>query len=63
MWDQLSTNISEFSHVPAGMNMLFLDGHVEFKRYDKTTNDYPMSPLFAALIGGINDKVLEYCPH
>jgi prepilin-type N-terminal cleavage/methylation domain-containing protein/prepilin-type processing-associated H-X9-DG protein len=61
MWDQISTNISEFSHVPAGMNVLFLDGHVEFKRYDKTTSDYPMSPIYAALNGGIEDKVLAYC--
>lgn len=61
-WDQVSTNISEFSHVPAGMNVLYLDGHVEFKRYDKNTTDYPMSPIYAALNGGIEDKALEYCP-
>jgi prepilin-type N-terminal cleavage/methylation domain-containing protein/prepilin-type processing-associated H-X9-DG protein len=61
MWDQISTNISEFSHVPAGMNVLFLDGHVEFKRYDKTTSDFPMSPIYAALNGGIEDRELVYC--
>lgn len=61
-WDQISTNISEFSHVPAGMNVLFLDGHVEFKRYDKTTSSYPMSPIYAALNGGIEDQALAYCP-
>ena len=47
MWDQVSTNITDFSHVPAGINVLFLDGHVEFKRYEKTTSDFPMSPLYA----------------
>jgi prepilin-type N-terminal cleavage/methylation domain-containing protein/prepilin-type processing-associated H-X9-DG protein len=61
MWDQVSTNISEFNHAPAGMNVLYLDGHVEFKRYDKTSSDYPTSPIYAALIGGIEDTVLEYC--
>jgi prepilin-type N-terminal cleavage/methylation domain-containing protein/prepilin-type processing-associated H-X9-DG protein len=60
-WDQLSTSISEFSHVPAGINVLYLDGHVEFKRYDKTTSDFPMSPLYAALNGGIADASMPYC--
>jgi prepilin-type N-terminal cleavage/methylation domain-containing protein/prepilin-type processing-associated H-X9-DG protein len=61
MWDQVSTDITEFSHVPAGINVLFLDGHVEFKRYNKTTSDYPMSPLYAAMNGGIKDKPMAYC--
>jgi prepilin-type N-terminal cleavage/methylation domain-containing protein/prepilin-type processing-associated H-X9-DG protein len=61
-WDQLSTAISEFSHVPAGINVLFLDGHVEFKRYDKTSNDWPMSAIYAALNGGITDIAYDYCP-
>jgi len=61
-WDQISTNITEFSHVPAGMNVLYLDGHVEFKRYDKNTSDFPMSPIYAALNGGLSDVTLEYCP-
>jgi prepilin-type N-terminal cleavage/methylation domain-containing protein/prepilin-type processing-associated H-X9-DG protein len=60
-WDQVSTDITEFSHVPAGINVLYLDGHVEFKRYDKTTSDYPMSPLYAAMNGGIKDKPMPYC--
>ncbi len=61
MWDNESTLISLYNHVPAGINVLFLDGHVEFKRYDKNTSDFPMSPLYAALSGGIPTKALEYC--
>jgi prepilin-type N-terminal cleavage/methylation domain-containing protein/prepilin-type processing-associated H-X9-DG protein len=61
-WDQVSTNITEFSHVPAGMNVLFLDGHVEFRRYDKKTKNFPMSPIYAALNGGIEAFPLPYCP-
>jgi prepilin-type N-terminal cleavage/methylation domain-containing protein/prepilin-type processing-associated H-X9-DG protein len=61
-WDQISTNITEFSHVPAGMNVLFLDGHVEFRRYDKKTDNFPMSPIYAALNGGIEPTPLAYCP-
>jgi prepilin-type N-terminal cleavage/methylation domain-containing protein/prepilin-type processing-associated H-X9-DG protein len=62
MWDQISTNITEFSHVPAGQNVMYLDGHVEFKRYDKTSNEFPVSPMYAAINGAVEDKVLDYCP-
>jgi prepilin-type N-terminal cleavage/methylation domain-containing protein/prepilin-type processing-associated H-X9-DG protein len=34
MWDNLSTTAFTFNHVPGGSNVLFLDGHVEFQRYD-----------------------------
>ena len=61
MWDQLSTEISEFSHVPAGQNCLYLDGHVEFERYDMGTTEFPFSPLFAAISGGFDQKQLPYC--
>lgn len=62
MWDQISTDITEFSHVPAGQNILYLDGHVSFVRYEKGSTKYPASPLYAALNGGIDPKELDYCP-
>ena len=62
IWDQISTNITEFSHVPAGQNVLFLDGHVEFYRYDKTSVAFPVSPMYAAVNGGVDDKALAWCP-
>ncbi len=61
MWDQLSTQITQFNHVPAGMNVLYLDGHVEFKRYDRTTSDFPMSPLYAALNNSLPAISPAYC--
>jgi prepilin-type N-terminal cleavage/methylation domain-containing protein/prepilin-type processing-associated H-X9-DG protein len=62
IWDQISTNIAEFSHVPAGQNVLFLDGHVEFFRYNKSSTQFPVSPMYAAVNGGVDDKALDYCP-
>ena len=62
MWDQISTDITEFSHVPAGQNVLYLDGHVEFIRYEKGSTKFPTSPLYAALNGGVEAKELVYCP-
>jgi prepilin-type N-terminal cleavage/methylation domain-containing protein/prepilin-type processing-associated H-X9-DG protein len=62
MWDQLSTDITDFSHVPAGQNVLYLDGHVEFIRYEKGSTEFPTSPLYAALNGGVVGKEFAYCP-
>ena len=33
MWDNVSSDVARFNHVPGGSNILFMDGHVEFKRY------------------------------
>jgi len=34
MWDQINKNVKDFFHVPGGANVLYMDGHVEFKRYN-----------------------------
>lgn len=33
LWDVASTVPALYNHVPGGSNVLFMDGHVEFKRY------------------------------
>lgn len=33
MWDHATTKLIDFSHVPGGGNVLYLDGHVAFLRY------------------------------
>ena len=33
MWDNVTTNIANFNHVPGGANILYMDGHVDFVRY------------------------------
>jgi prepilin-type processing-associated H-X9-DG protein len=62
MWDQISTDVSEFSHVPSGQNVLFLDGHVSFTRYDRGSTAFPTSPLYAAVNGGVEEVGKVYCP-
>ena len=62
MWDQISTDVSEFSHVPAGQNVLYLDGHVAFNRYDRGSTAFPTSPLYAAVNGGVEEVTKAYCP-
>jgi prepilin-type N-terminal cleavage/methylation domain-containing protein/prepilin-type processing-associated H-X9-DG protein len=39
----------QFSHLPGGANVLYMDGHVQFLRYP---SEWPVSPLFAGVIGG-----------
>jgi len=45
-WDVVMTKPEEFSHIPAGGNVLYMDGHVEFIRYPM---EFPMSENFAAM--------------
>jgi len=50
MYDQLSTNPSAYNHVPGGSNVLYMDGHVEFARYDPFGKG-PCNEIMARLIG------------
>lgn len=36
MFDTVSTDSQMMNHVPGGSNVLFMDGHVEFRKYDVT---------------------------
>jgi len=45
--DILSTDVTDYNHVPGGGNFLFLDGHVEYLRYP---SDFPATRAFAALV-------------
>jgi len=48
MFDQMSTVVGEFNHIPGGCNVLYMDGHVEFIRYP---GKFPLTPFFAYIVG------------
>ena len=48
-WDHVSTNVGDFSHVPGGANVLYLDGHVDFLRYPG--DRFPLTPDSARIFG------------
>ena len=53
-WDTIDTNPgnpsgTSFNHVPGGGNVLYLDGHVEFLRYQRD-GEFPINGLFAAVV-------------
>ena len=48
MWDTISGDpdqlLSEFNHIPGGCNVLYMDGHVEFVKYQ---TKFPVTSFFA----------------
>ncbi len=52
MADGVSVTLTEFNHIPGGSNILFMDGHVEFKRYDEQ-GPGPINGPCASLVGTI----------
>ena len=50
LWDQVSTEVSDFNHVPGGANVLYMDGHVKFVKYP---GEFPVSRALAVGAGAI----------
>ena len=50
MADVPSTIPSEYNHVPGGSNVLYLDGHVAFVKYEQGAPSYPD---YARVVGGL----------
>jgi prepilin-type N-terminal cleavage/methylation domain-containing protein/prepilin-type processing-associated H-X9-DG protein len=48
-------NGASFNHVPGGGNVLYLDGHVQWIRYERN-NDYPINELLGSTIAYVNEK-------
>jgi len=47
MWDNVASDVKFFNHVPGGSNVLYMDGHVEFKTYPSAP---PMNRTAAVFI-------------
>ncbi|NLV42093.1 MAG: type II secretion system protein [Candidatus Hydrogenedentes bacterium] len=52
MGDGVSVSISEFNHIPGGSNFLYMDGHVEFIRYQEQ-GPAPVNGVIASFFGTI----------
>lgn len=58
MWDLISTNptgSAQYNHVPGGGNVLYMDGHVGWLKYD-ALGDFPINRAFGAAVlwaGGV----------
>ncbi len=52
MWDLISINpngAGEYNHVPGGGNVLYMDGHVAWSKYD-ALGDFPVNNAFGASV-------------
>ncbi len=52
MFDRLATNAKDFNHIPGGANVLYMDGHTDFQRYDKK-GPAPANGDVANIIGAV----------
>ncbi len=50
MWDAVSTFVAAYNHLPGGSNILYLDGHVAFQRYDEN-GPAPCNGPLAKVVG------------
>ena len=53
MMDIVATNTDHFNHVPGGCNVLYLDGHVEFVRYEPFPGGTPPVTQDMAVAAGL----------
>lgn len=54
MFDNISSNVKYFNHVPGGSNVLYMDGHVEFSRYPSRLA--PTNRGMALFLGTLLDR-------
>ena len=53
MWDLVSANPALYNHIPGGSNVLYMDGHVEFLRYNPPSTPAPVTGGFAGIVGAL----------
>ena len=54
MFDQIGTMASMFNHVPGGSNVLYMDGHVQFVKYQEKGGTPPLTGRVAAACSALN---------
>lgn len=62
LWDHLTTEVIAVAHIPGGINVLYMDGHVEFHRYPGER--FPTTNVSAQIMGRYNwlfDGLGESC--
>lgn len=55
MWDRVDLDTQRMSHEGRGINILFMDGHVEYEPYDPRSSSHysPMTSVYAEVFGTI----------
>jgi prepilin-type processing-associated H-X9-DG protein len=63
MWDRIGTAKGDNNHPPAGSNVLYFDGHVEFKQFTdhNKSDEFPVTRVAAELFGPIAPQPSRDC--
>ena len=63
MWDRMTLDTSQVAHRPLGANVLFMDGHVEFQRFDPDdpNPEFPVTSVSAELFGALPTSLSSDC--
>ena len=54
LFDHIATDVSAYNHVPGGANVLYLDGHVDFVRYQEINGTPPVIGSLARVLGVVS---------
>ncbi len=63
LWDRVPLRPEEFAHIPIGINILHMDGHVEFVEYSHYNNSsyFPATRVSAETFGSVPPQMPGYC--
>jgi prepilin-type processing-associated H-X9-DG protein len=63
LWDRVPLRPNEFAHVPLGINVLHMDGHVEFVNYSHYNNSsyFPATRISAETFGSVPPHMPGHC--
>ncbi|HPO31537.1 MAG TPA: hypothetical protein PKX28_09855, partial [Candidatus Hydrogenedentes bacterium] len=60
MFDHVATKTGSFNHIPGGSNVLYMDGHVEFVRYQPyPRGTAPVTEYIATTLGSLGVLTFE----
>ena len=54
VFDHVATDVNAYNHIPGGGNVLYLDGHVDFVRYQEINGTPPVIGSLARLLGVVS---------
>ncbi len=60
MFDQVATTVGDYNHIPGGSNVLYLDGHVDYIRFQPEPGGTPpVTAPVASTLGLISGLTLS----
>jgi hypothetical protein len=61
LWDKPSAEVSNYCHVPAGIHVLYLDGHTDYYRMSYDSTDFPASIMLGYVLDQVEREPIPDC--